>query len=142
MRIGVIGGGSFGTALAKLLGELDHRVTLWFRNPELARAVATHRENRAYLPGYPLPSTVAVTDSIRDAVADQEVLVAVPPSHAMRAVMAQAQPHITGTPYIVSASKGIEEGSRGSRQRPRRRCESAQDRCRFGEEECRSRVEA
>jgi glycerol-3-phosphate dehydrogenase (NAD(P)+) len=111
MRIGVIGGGSFGTAVAKLLGELDHRVTLWFRNPELARAVATHRENRAYLPGYPLPSTVAVTDSIRDAVADQEVLVAVPPSHAMRAVMAQAQPYITGTPYIVSVSKGIEEGS-------------------------------
>ena len=52
MRIGVIGGGSFGTALAKLLAEVDHDVVLWIHNPEVARAVAAQRENTTYLPGF------------------------------------------------------------------------------------------
>jgi glycerol-3-phosphate dehydrogenase (NAD(P)+) len=45
MRIGVLGGGSFGTALAKLLAELDHDVVLWAHNPEHAAGMAARREN-------------------------------------------------------------------------------------------------
>jgi len=56
MRIGVIGGGSFGTAMAKLLPDVDHQVTLWFRNSALAKAVAEQRENQVYLPGFQLRS--------------------------------------------------------------------------------------
>jgi glycerol-3-phosphate dehydrogenase (NAD(P)+) len=111
MRIGIIGGGSFGTALAKLLADADHQVTLWFRNAGLARAVAEHRENQVYLPGFKLPDSVRVTHELEEGVAGQELLVAVTPSHVMREVMTQARPCIKGTPYVVSASKGIEEGS-------------------------------
>lgn len=111
MRIGVIGGGSFGTALAKLLAEIDHEVVLWIHNPDVARAVGEQRENTTYLPGFPLPASVRVTASMAEAVAQRELLLAVSPSHVMRGVMTQARRHVDGVPYIVSASKGIEEGS-------------------------------
>lgn len=111
MRIGIIGGGGFGTALANLLAELDHEVTLWFRNPATARAVAQERENREYLPGFRLPATIGITHDMEEAVATKELLVAVTPSHAMREVMTAAAAYIKGRPYIVSAAKGIEEGS-------------------------------
>src|SRR5574340_997229 len=90
MRIGILGGGSFGTALAKLLAGLSHEVTLWFHDPGLAREVATQRENRVYLPGVRLPPNVTPTDSMTQAVADHELLVAVSPSHVLREVMLQA----------------------------------------------------
>lgn len=111
MRIGIIGGGSFGTALAGLLAELDHEVTLWFRNPAVAQAVAERRENPEYLPGFQLPSTVRCTHDIEAAVGAKELLVVVTPSHVLRAVMTAARAYIKGRPYIVSACKGIEEGT-------------------------------
>ncbi len=111
MRIGVIGGGSFGTALAKLLAEVDHDVVLWIHNPAVARAVAEQRENATYLPGFVLPPSVRVTAAMADAVVGRELLLAVSPSHVMRDVMTEARQHLNGLPYIVSASKGIEEGS-------------------------------
>ncbi len=111
MRIGVIGGGSFGTALAKLLAELDHDVVLWVHNPERAASMAAQRENVTYLPGFDLPENLAVTASLPDTVADQELLVAASPSHVLREVLVQARPHVAGRPYLVSAVKGIEAGS-------------------------------
>src|ERR1019366_466467 len=111
MRIGVIGGGSFGTALAKLLAELDHEVIVWFHNPAVARAVAAERENKPYLPGFPLPPSLQVTTSMKEAVARRELVLAACPSHVMREVMSQARVHLDGLPYVVSAAKGVEEGS-------------------------------
>ena len=111
MRIGVIGGGSWGTALAKLLAELGHDVVLWCHNSEVARTAAEQRENRAYLPGFALPATLGVTSTIAAAVSERELLLAVSPSHVMREVMSAARAHVTGLPYIVSASKGVEEGT-------------------------------
>lgn len=111
MRIGVIGGGSFGTALAKLLAELDHDVVMWCHNPEVARAVAERSENNAYLSGVPLPRTLRATHAMEEAVADRELLVAVSPSHVMREVMQEARRGVSGVPIVVSAAKGVEEGS-------------------------------
>ena len=111
MRIGVIGGGSFGSALAKLLAESGHDVVMWFHNPALARAVAEDRENRVYLPGVQLPASITPTSAMADAVRDSELLLAVSPSHVMREVMQQAQSYTTGQPYVVTVSKGVEEGS-------------------------------
>jgi len=111
MRIGVIGGGSFGTALAKLLAEIGHDVVLWFHNPALAQQVAVARENPVYLKGVTLPAEVRSTHSMEEAVVARELLVAASPSHVMREVMVQARRYVTGMPYIVSAAKGIEEGS-------------------------------
>jgi glycerol-3-phosphate dehydrogenase (NAD(P)+) len=111
MRIGVIGGGSFGTALAKVLAELHPDVVLWVHNPELARATAAEHENKVYLPGFALPPALRVTSAMEEAVADRELLLAVSPSHVLRQVMLQARRYVTGVPYVVSAAKGIEEGT-------------------------------
>jgi glycerol-3-phosphate dehydrogenase (NAD(P)+) len=111
MRIGVLGGGSWGTALAKLLAELDHAVTLWCHDPRVAHTITVERENRAYLPGFQLPASLQATGNIGDAVTGHELLLAVSPSHVTRAVMERAHPHVSGTPYLVTASKGIEDGS-------------------------------
>lgn len=111
MRIGVVGGGSWGTALAKLLAEVDHDVTLWFHNPEVERVTAEHRENRVYLPGFRLPDDLRTTTSIGEAVAGCAVVVSVCPSHVTRAVMTEAAPFLGSDTLLVSASKGIEEGS-------------------------------
>jgi glycerol-3-phosphate dehydrogenase (NAD(P)+) len=111
MRIGVIGGGSFGTALAKLLAELDHDVVMWCHSPDVARMVGEQHENTAYLSGVALPEKLRATASIAEATAQRELLVAVSPSHVMRQVMQEARAHVTGLPYVVSAAKGVEEGT-------------------------------
>ena len=111
MRIGVIGGGSWGTALAKLLAELDHEVTLWFHNPEVERTTAAQRENTVYLAGLRLPDTLRTTTSLADAVGDAEAVLSVCPSHATREVLTQAAPHLRPDVLVVSASKGVEQGT-------------------------------
>ena len=111
MHIGVIGGGSFGTALAKLLAELDHDVVMWCHGAEVARAVSEQHENPVYLSGVALPQRLRATTSIAEAVTQREFVVAVSPSHVIREVMVEARPHLTGVPYVVSAAKGVEEGT-------------------------------
>ncbi len=109
--IGVVGAGSWGTALAKMLADAGHRVTLWARDAEVARTIELAHENAVYLPGFALPAALHVTSELRDAVAAKDVVVSVSPSHVVREVMARAAPHIDGAPYVVTASKGIEEAS-------------------------------
>jgi glycerol-3-phosphate dehydrogenase (NAD(P)+) len=111
MRIGVVGGGSWGTALAKLLAEADHEVSLWFHNPEVESVTAEHRENRVYLPGFRLPDNLQTTTSLPDAVQDREIVLSVCPSHATRNVISEAASFISKQTLLVSASKGVEEGS-------------------------------
>lgn len=107
--IGVIGAGSWGTALAKMLSESGHDVILWAHRAEVARDIAAQRENVTYLPGFALPSTLRATSDLAEAVAQKEVLLSVSPSHVVREVMSEAMRHTTGQPYVVTASKGIEE---------------------------------
>lgn len=108
MRVGVIGGGSWGTALARLLAELSHEVYLWFHDPAVERQAAAKGENVVYLPGFPFPERLRTTTSMEEAVSGSELLVAVSPSHVMREVMTQAVPYCHPNALIVSASKGIE----------------------------------
>ncbi|GIW42460.1 MAG: glycerol-3-phosphate dehydrogenase [NAD(P)+] [Candidatus Binatia bacterium] len=111
MRIAVIGGGSWGTALAKLLAENDHSVALWVHSPEVCRGIQETRENRVYLPGFLLPATLRATSSMPEALEGAELAVCVCPSHVVREVMAQAAPYLPFSVPVVSATKGIEEGS-------------------------------
>ncbi len=106
--IGVIGAGSWGTALAKLLAECEHDVTLWAHNPDVGRTINETHENATYLPGFELPSSVRATSELSDAVAGKDLLLSVSPSHCVREVMSAASAHVEGTPHIVSASKGVE----------------------------------
>jgi glycerol-3-phosphate dehydrogenase (NAD(P)+) len=106
--IGILGSGSFGTALAVHWALAGHPVTLWSRRPELAREVDRERENREYLGGVSIPATVRVTGELAELAAVPLLVVAVP-SHGFRAVLrAYLRAAPEAQPVVVSAAKGIE----------------------------------
>lgn len=109
-HIGVIGAGSWGTALALVAAGAGRRVTLWARKPEAAKAMAASRENKSYLPGIRLPDNIEPTAELGKAVAAEAVLV-VTPAQSLRPLLAQAAPLLApGTPVVLCA-KGIERDS-------------------------------
>jgi glycerol-3-phosphate dehydrogenase (NAD(P)+) len=110
-RIAVVGSGSYGTCLAILCGNAGHEVTLWCRNPELARTLAETRENTEYLPGFTIPETVRTTSDLIEAVSGKELVLGVTPSHAIRDVLGRAAPHLDPGVIVVNTSKGLEEGT-------------------------------
>ncbi len=107
-KIGIIGAGAWGTALAMLLADNGHDVALWMYEKDLAGETARTRENRTYLPGFPLPAAVNVTSSMETAAAGKSLVLSVVPSHTARAVSKQFAPFLSKDTIIVSASKGIE----------------------------------
>jgi glycerol-3-phosphate dehydrogenase (NAD(P)+) len=110
MDIAVLGAGAFGTSLAKILEGRGHSITLWVRRAEEARRVAETREAR-YLPGVRLEVGTKVTDDLAQAVSQKPIVLCVTPSHGVRQVMAAAASHLGADAVVVSASKGIEEGT-------------------------------
>lgn len=110
MRIGVIGAGGWGTALASLLVQSGHAVCLWVRNVQLCSELQNTRENTRYLPGAELPAALTYTTALSKAVAHKELLVLAVPSQAMRTVVVElvaCLPDIL--PLFVNTSKGVEE---------------------------------
>lgn len=108
MKIGVLGAGSWGTALAKLLAENGHDVEIWAYERELVAEINHRHENELYLPGFRLPDNLTATHDIHQAVRDKELILSVPPSHVVRSVIAQVAQEIPVGVPIVSATKGIE----------------------------------
>ena len=109
-RIGVLGAGSFGTALAVLFaGPGGHRVRLWARSPELVAKMEGARANEDYLPGVALPPGVLPTSEVA-ALADSEFLVVAAPSHGFREVLRQflLVAENDAPLQLISATKGIE----------------------------------
>jgi glycerol-3-phosphate dehydrogenase (NAD(P)+) len=107
----VLGGGSWGTALALQLSRVGHSVRLWGRDPAFVASLATARENETYLPGVPLPDTIQPTPSLADACAGSEMLVVVCPSKGMRPLAETLRQTVRGRPIFVSAAKGVEQGT-------------------------------
>ncbi len=114
MDIAVVGAGSWGTALARVLAEKSHRVSLWGRTPDHVKDINDHRENRRYLPGVKLASSLTATHDLREAVSGKELIVSVVPSHTVRAVFSGVAGDISTESIIISASKGIENESLAS----------------------------
>lgn len=109
-RIGIVGGGAFGTAMACVLRRSGHEVTVWAREPEVVAAINRQAVNPLFLPGVRLPAGVLASEGMEFVGKAGFVLLA-PPAQHMRAVTAALAPHLTpGTP-VVSCSKGIERGS-------------------------------
>ncbi len=111
-NIGVIGGGSWGTALAKLLAENKHDVEIWCYEDWLADAINEERENAEYLPGFELPANLTATDDLEKVIANKDMLVSVMPSHVVRQTIGQIAEDIPTATPIISATKGIENETR------------------------------
>jgi glycerol-3-phosphate dehydrogenase (NAD(P)+) len=108
MQAAVLGAGSWGTALAKVLADKGIETTLWGRSPEHVAAIERERRNARYLPSAELPKTLRATADLEDALRGRPFVVTVVPSHTMRDVMSRAAPFIDPDAIVISASKGIE----------------------------------
>ena len=107
-RIGVIGGGAFGTALACVVRRAGHDTVIWAREPDIVAAINGAASNPVFLPGIPLAPGIRATGALGEAVAGADLLLLAPPAQHMRAVSGQLRAHLgPGTP-VVTCSKGIE----------------------------------
>ena len=106
----VLGVGNFGTCLAGHLGKIGHEVIVWHRSPEVLQSIAESRRNSKYLNELQLPATVTVAKGLEDVKRAELLLLAVP-SHALREMLGQLQPHLPAETVMVSTLKGLEVGS-------------------------------
>jgi glycerol-3-phosphate dehydrogenase (NAD(P)+) len=106
--IAILGAGSWGSALAHLLGTKGYTVRLWDRDGELIEEIKARGLNPKYLPEVSLPATVQAVGSMREAMADADWLVLAVASDGVRRVMAEAANFLTPQTALLSASKGLE----------------------------------
>jgi glycerol-3-phosphate dehydrogenase (NAD(P)+) len=104
----VVGAGSWGTALAKLLSDKGYRVCLWGHRRDHVAEIVAHRENLTYLPGFKLGDNISVTGDLAVAVSGRPLVLMVVPSHGFREVFRRLLPHLADHTYVISAVKGIE----------------------------------
>ena len=110
-NVGIIGAGSWGTALAALLKKNGHQVTMWSVLEEEILMLKKEHEHKDKLPGVILPEDMIYTTSLKDAVEGKDVLVLAVPSPFIRKTAAQMREYITEGQIIVNVAKGIEESS-------------------------------
>ncbi len=106
--ISVIGAGSYGTALAMCLARNGVATYLWGRNQQQLNLLATERQNRQYLPGYPFPDGLHIESDIAAAISHSHDILVVVPSHAFAQTLQLLAPHLTAQHRIVWATKGLE----------------------------------
>ncbi len=110
-RLAVVGGGSWGTALAIHLAGEGRPVMLWVYEDDLAERMNATRENDVYLPGYRLPAGLEATSRLDRAVPGATLVLTVMPSHVCRAMAQRMEPLVEPGQILVSATKGLEEGT-------------------------------
>jgi glycerol-3-phosphate dehydrogenase (NAD(P)+) len=107
-RIGIVGGGSWGTALAKLLADKGFVLDLWVFEPEVKEQIEKNRENKVFLPYVKLPENIIPSNNLEIVVKDKDLVLVVVPSHCMRDVAGRMKDFISPGTVVVTASKGIE----------------------------------
>jgi glycerol-3-phosphate dehydrogenase (NAD(P)+) len=107
-KIAVLGAGSWGSALAYLLGGKGKPVALWDRSSELVRAIVERGHNPYYLPEVSLESPISATDSLKEAVTDAEWVIVAVPSSAVRDVVSTASSYFHPQISVLSVAKGLE----------------------------------
>ena len=111
INVAVLGGGSFGTALASIAADNGARVRQWMRDENLVAQINQEHRNGRYLPHYDInPAVVASTD-IDAVVSDAELVLVAIPSTAFRHVVQLAKPYLNAEQILVSTTKGIEQDS-------------------------------
>ena len=111
-EMAVIGAGAWGTALSIVLGrQRKHRVRLWAHEREVCDTIARTRINERFLPGHSIPESVTVHPDLREVLTGASIVVSVMPSQHCRDLIEGMLPHLAPSAMIVSATKGLEEGS-------------------------------
>jgi len=111
-KIAVVGAGAWGTGLAIVLGRRGtHEVRLWAYETEVCDSITQKRVNEQFLPGRNVPEAVTVTNDLALALADAQIVVNAVPSQHCRRLFERMRPLIPPQTLIVSATKGLEEGS-------------------------------
>ncbi|WP_166268205.1 NAD(P)H-dependent glycerol-3-phosphate dehydrogenase [Marinobacter caseinilyticus] len=108
-HVAVLGGGSFGTAMAKVLAENGHAVHFWMRDPEQVREITEHHCNTRYMPNVELKGDIRPTTDFSEAVAKAEIVFVAIPSKAFRNVIRQHVQDFSSGQIVVSLTKGIEQ---------------------------------
>lgn len=110
-RVAVLGGGSFGTAIANIIATNGHRARLWIRDEARAQECRETRCNRQYLPNYQLHSDLAFCSDLAQCVEGCDLVVIAIPSKSFREVAKQVSGLLKPGTIVVSTTKGIEIGS-------------------------------
>lgn len=108
IQVAVLGGGSFGTAIANIIAVNGHRTFLWMRDGQNAEQCQSSRENSKYLPGYQLTQSLQITADLAEAVAGTDLVFVSIPSHSFRQVTRQVRTLLKPDAIVVSTAKGIE----------------------------------
>ena len=104
LKIGVIGAGAWGTALARLLANSGNSVQLWCREPETAKNILQKHVNTSFLPDILLPESLGASTDLLEIVRNSRILVAAPPSHLTREIAKKIRPDITAKHILLILS--------------------------------------
>ena len=110
-KTGVIGAGSWGTALALVLHNNGHEVTLWSHSRASVESLLKNRELVGKLPGVKIPETIRITNDLEEAITGMDMLVLAVPSACIRSTARNMSPFVADGQLIVCVSKGIEEST-------------------------------
>ena len=107
LKVGLLGGGSWGTTVASLAAK-NNPTIIWARNPETVKEINERHTNEKYLPNAKLTSSLIASSSIKETVEEADVIVLGIPSQSMRKVLEEAKPHIRPWVPIINLAKGLE----------------------------------
>lgn len=110
-NVGVLGAGSWGTALALLLHKNGHHVTVWSISKEEVEMLDKEREHKSKLPGVKIPDDMVFTNDLEESIQGKDFLVLAVPSPFTRATARSMKPYVSEEQIIVDVAKGIEEAT-------------------------------
>jgi len=108
---GVVGAGSWGTTLCKILSDHGHEVFMWAHDADVVEEINRSHTNERYLPDAKLPPTVRASGEVAEVCEACHLLLMVVPSHVFRSVAGRMGEYVNGEQVIVHCTKGIEQGS-------------------------------
>jgi len=109
-RVGVVGGGAWGTALAQVCARAGGEVVVWAREAEVVEAINARHENALFLPGFALDPAIRATGDLAG-LAGRDLLLVVTPAQHLRATLKGLAPHVRAGLPVALCSKGVEQGT-------------------------------
>ena len=109
--ISVIGAGSWGTALSIHLAKIGHKVNLWVYEKFLCEQIKETKENSIFLPGFSLPKLIYPTNSLEEAIGDNDVILIAVPTNFIRNILDTLAQFLKPNSIIINAGKGLETDS-------------------------------